>query len=77
MAEQQQDLTVDVTLYWLKNVLDAPFFVFNFLINSNEKIVVVDTFIELLMNDNAINKMVAVVVVCTGKKTLSTRCCYF
>jgi len=55
-AEQQQHQAVGVTLRLIENVYDTPFLFLNFLMDGREKIVVVDTFIELVMNDNAIKQ---------------------
>ncbi len=56
MAEQQQHLAVGVTLYLLENEYDTPFWVLALLMGCRKKIVIANTFIELVMNNNAIKQ---------------------
>jgi hypothetical protein len=56
MAEQQQHQAVGVTLRLIKKMYDTPFLFLTCLMDGREKIFVVDTFIELMMNDNAIKQ---------------------
>jgi hypothetical protein len=56
MTLQKQDLTVLAALYLLVDMVDSPLLYLTLVMNGGEVFLIADTFVVLVMNDNAIRQ---------------------